>query len=168
METQRLILRKYTRNDLSDFYEYISDPKVVEFEPNKPMTLQEASDTLEWRIQSDEFIAVELKTTHKMIGNVYLGKRDFNSLELGYVFNSEFWGQGYAFESCEAITDNAFSKGIHRIYAECDPENANSWKLLERLGFVREAFFRRNVYFWTDSEGKPIWKDTFVYSKLNG
>lgn len=36
--------------------------------------------------------------------------------------------------------------------------------LLERLGFEREAHFRQNVYFWTDAEGKPIWKDTYVYA----
>ena len=30
-------------------------------------------------------IAVELKNSHKMIGNVYMGKRDFKSLEIGYV-----------------------------------------------------------------------------------
>ena len=41
----------------------------------------------------------------------------------------------------------AFSEGVHRIYAECDPCNAASWKLLERLGFTREAHFRRNVFF---------------------
>ena len=108
-----------------------------------------------------------LKETGKLIGNVYLGKREFNSLELGYVFNRSFWGQGYAKESCEAVIRKAFSEGIHWIYAECDPENPNSWKLLERLGFTREAHLRQNVSFWTDAQGKPIWKDTFIYGFLN-
>ena len=61
----------------------------------------------------------------------------------------------------------AFSHGIHRIYAECDPDNLNSWKLLEALAFQREAYFRRNVYIWKDEEDRPIWKDTYVYAKLN-
>ena len=112
-------------------------------------------------------IAVELRETGKLIGNVYLGKRDFDAMELGYVFNRGFWGQGYAQESCEAVIRKVFAEGIHRIYAECDPENPNSWKLLERLGFTREAPLRQNVYFWTDARGKPIWKDTFIYGLLN-
>ena len=58
----------------------------------------------------------------------------------------------------------AFSEGTHRIFAECDPCNISSWRLLERLGFVREAHFKQNVYFWKDNQDKPIWKDTFVYS----
>ena len=35
------------------------------------------------------------------------------------------------------------------------------------LGFQREAHFRKNVYFWRDETEKAIWKDTYVYAKLN-
>ena len=34
------------------------------------------------------------------------------------------------------------------------------------LGSEKEAYFKQNVYFWKDQQGKPIWKDTFVYSLL--
>ena len=166
-ETERLILRRYKKEDLQDLFEYLSDKDVVEYEPYKTMTFDEAKGNLEWRIGTDEMIAVELKSSHKMIGNVYLGKRDFEALEMGYVFNRNYWGKGYAAESCEALIAQAFSNGVHRIYAECDPLNENSWKLLEALGFRREAHFRKNVYFWKDENGKPIWKDTYIYAKLN-
>lgn len=167
METKRLILRRYTLNDLRDYYEYVSDDEVVRFEPYKPMTMDEAKKDLERRILSDEFIAVERKEDHKMIGNIYLGKREFNTLELGFVFNRNFWKKGYAAESCRALIAKAFEDGVHRIYAECDPANTSSWKLLERLGFDREGHLKQNVYFWTDETGRPIWKDTFIYSLLN-
>ena len=166
-ETERLILRRYTESDLTDLFEYLSNPKVVEFEPYKPMSLEEVKDNLKWRISTDEMIAVELKSNHKMIGNVYLGKREFDSLEIGFVFNETYWKQGYGKESCEKLIEEAFGRGIHRIYAECDPDNQNSWGLLEKLGFVREAYLKENVYFWKDNENRPIWKDTFIYSKLN-
>ncbi len=166
IQTQRLILRRYRSSDLYDLHEYLSDPEVVKFEPYLPMTMAQTQENLEWRISTDEMIAMELKDTGKMIGNVYLGKRDFDSLEIGYVMNRAYWGKGYAAESCNALIDRAFEKGIHRIYAECDPENTASWRLLGRLGFRREAHLRQNVYFWKDENGKPIWKDTYVYAKL--
>lgn len=166
-ETERLILRRYTADDLSDLYEYLSDEEVVRYEPYKPMSLAETKDNLNWRMSTDEMIAVELKETHKMIGNIYLGKRDFNSLELGYVFNQKFWGKGYAKEGCEAMIKHSFANGIHRIFAECDPMNISSWKLLESLGFEREAHLKQNVYFRTDEQGQPIWKDTYIYAKVN-
>lgn len=113
-ETERLILRRYKKEDVQDLFEYLSDEEVVKYEPYKPQTLDETKENLEWRIGTDEMIAVELKHSHKMIGNVYMGRRDF-----------------------------------------------------EALGFQREAHFRKNVYFWKDEAGQAIWKDTYVYAKLN-
>lgn len=166
-ETDRLILRRYCIEDLQDLYEYLSDEEVVKYEPYKPMTMKAAEENLNWRISADEMIAVELKANSKLIGNLYLGKRDFEALEMGFVFNKRYWGQGYAKESCEALIKKAFSEGIHRIFAECDPCNLGSWKLLESLGFTREAHMKQNVYFWRDEDNNPIWKDTFVYAILN-
>lgn len=166
-ETDRLILRRYCKEDIQDLYEYLSDEKVVKYEPYKPMNINEVEENLDWRISTDEMIAVELKSNNKMIGNVYLGKRDFESLEIRYVFNKQYWGQGYAKESCAALIKKAFSEGIHRVFAECDPCNLDSWKLLERLKFEREAHYKQNVYFWKDDNNSPIWKDTFVYAILN-
>lgn len=165
--TPRLILRRYREDDFDDLYEYLSDPDVLKYEPYKPMNPQEARAGLEWRISTPEMFAVQLSENKKMIGNVYLGKRDFSTLELGFVFNCKYWGQGYAKESCKALINLAFSQGTHRIYAECDPQNSASWHLLESLGFAREAFFKQNVYFWTNSDNLPIWKDTYIYSLLN-
>lgn len=167
METQRLIIRHYAEKDVDDYYEYIQKPEVVRYEPYRPMTRQEAEEKLLSRISSEEFFAVELKATGKMIGNIYFGGRECNAMEIGYVFNDQYGKQGYATEACRALIEDAFCKGIHRIYAECDPQNSNSWRLLERLGFVREGHLRQNVYFWKDDSGRPIWKDTYIYCLLN-
>lgn len=166
-ETKRLILRRYKPEDAQDLFEYLSDEAVVEYEPYRPMTFSEAEKNLAWRISTDEMIAVELKDSRKMIGNVYLGRRDFEAREIGYVFNRNYWGRGYAAESCAALIQQAFAGGVHRIYAECDPRNERSWKLLESLGFRREAHFQKNVWFWKDESGSPVWKDTYVYAKLH-
>lgn len=165
--TSRLILRNFSQDDLDDLYEYLSDEETVRYEPYRPMTMEQTRDNLSWRISTDEMIAVELANSHKLIGNVYLGKRDFDTFEIGYVFNRHYHRQGYAHESCRKVIGEAFSGGAHRIYAECDTLNESSWRLLEALGFKREAFFKSNVYFWQDENGAPIWKDTYVYSLLN-
>lgn len=166
-ETERLILRRYKEEDLQDLLEYLSDEEVVEYEPYKPMALAQVEENLRWRMGTEEMIAIEQKSSRKMIGNVYMGKRDFNAVEIGFVLNRDAWGQGYAAESCRALIRRAFSQGVHRIYAECDPHNERSWRLLEALGFCREAHHRQNVYFWKDENGAPVWKDTYVYARLN-
>jgi len=167
-KTQRLVLRRFEDRDLMDLYAYLSDPEVVRYEPYKPMTLEETRDNLAWRITAEEMIAVELKETGRLIGNVYMGKAEFGARELGYVFNRGSWGKGYASEACAAMVKSAFDSGVHRVFAQCDAENAASYRLLERLGFRREGAFRKNVYFWTDENGQPIWKDSYEYAVLNG
>lgn len=166
IETPRLILRRYRETDLEDLYSYLSDPEVVRFEPYRPMDMEETEAELKRRMASCEMTAVELKENGRLIGNVYLGEREFRSKELGFVFNREYWGKGLASESCRAVIERAFAEGAHRIYAECDPENENSWRLLEALGFQREGHLRQNVCFWTDKSGSPLWKDTYIYGKL--
>ncbi len=51
--------------------------------------------------------------------------------------------------------------------AQCNPANTASWRLLERIGFVREGHLRRNIFFRRDVEGRPIWQDTFEYGRIN-
>lgn len=166
-ETPRLILRRYRPGDLRDLFEYLSDPEVVRFEPYPPMDLAQTEENLAWRVSTGEMIAAEIKESGKMIGNIYLGKRDFEAIELGFVFNRAYWGRGLAAEGCRAMIRQAFAGGVHRIFAECDPRNENSWRLLEALGFSREGYLRQNVYFQKDADGRPIWKDTYIYAKLN-
>lgn len=102
-----------------------------------------------------------------MIGNVYCGIRAFNAREVGYIINKDDQGNGYAAEPLSAVAAETFQNGVHRVYAECDPRNTASWKLLEKVGFHREAHFRRNVFYHRDENGEPIWKDTFVYAMLD-
>ena len=94
IETDRLILRRFRGEDLADLFEYLSDETVMRFEPYRPMDMSEVIAELARRISDDEMIAVELKAGSKLIGNVYLGKRDCNALEPGYVFNRRCWGKG--------------------------------------------------------------------------
>lgn len=119
-----------------------------------------------YRVGSDEFYAIELKDTGKVIGNIYCGKRDFEAREVGYIMNKKYQRSGYASEALYAVMCECFEAGIHRIFAECDPRNTCSWKLLEKVGMVREAFFQKNIYFHKDEKGNPIWKDTYVYARI--
>lgn len=168
IETERLLLRRFIPEDLDDLCGFVSDPEVVRFEPYPPMTLEEAQASLQWRVSTQEMLAIERKDTHRVIGNVYLGKRDDEAVELGYLLRRDHWRQGYAREACEAAVRDAFASGAHRVYAQCDPDNEPSWRLLEALRFRREALLRQNVFFERREDGSPIWKDTLVYARLQG
>ena len=166
IETERLIIRKFKADDFMGLYAYLSDENVVKYEPYEPYTVAQAQREAEFRANSDEFFAVTLKSG-RLIGNLYLGKREFRSMELGFVFAAEGQGQGFATESATSLLNYAFDElGTHRVVAECNPLNMRSWRLMERLGMRREGEFRQNVYFRKDSSGNPLWQDTYQYAIL--
>ena len=167
IETERLIIRNYELKDKDDLCEYMLQRVNSEFERYPDFTAEKADSEIKYRMESDEFYAVELKDSKKVIGNIYLGKRDFNSRELGYVLNENYHRQGYITEGCIAVIEYMFKAGVHRIYAECAPQNTPSWKVMEEVGMEREAHFRKNVSFHNDDNGEPIYWDTYVYAILN-
>ena len=164
IETKRLILRPFEEADYDDLFEFLSQLEKDEFEGYPGITYENGKDHLAYRIGSDEFFAIELKETGKVIGNIYCGKRDFEAREVGYIVNKHYQKLGYASEALSAVVQEFLQNGTHRIYAECDPRNTCSWKLLEKIGMEREAFFHKNIYFHKDKNGNPIWKDTYVYA----
>ncbi|QLY40732.1 GNAT family N-acetyltransferase [Hujiaoplasma nucleasis] len=163
-ETKRLTIRNFTMDDILDYYEYLSDPEVLRFEPYKAQTMDQMENIILEDINSNNKLAVELKSSKKMIGNIYFGDIDSETKVLGYVFNKKYWNQGYAKEATKSIIDLSFKYSIQRIEARCDPLNIPSWKLLESLGFTRLSHLKKNTYFWKDKDGNPIWKDTYIYS----
>ena len=74
---------------------------------------------------------------------------------LGYVFKSDYWGQGYATEGCRAVMDYAFGQlGADRIATGTGAANERSCRLLRRLG-LRETG-QSTGSFWKTPDGDPI------------
>lgn len=164
--TERLVIRPFDKGDGPGLYRYLSDPQVVFYEPYEAFTPEEAAAEAERRAENPAFYAVALNDG-RLIGNLYLGLEEYNACELGYVFNRDYWGRGYAFEAASAILGYAFNvQKAHRVFAMCNPDNENSWRLLERLGMRREGCLIKNVYFKKDGNGEPVWQDTFIYAVL--
>jgi RimJ/RimL family protein N-acetyltransferase len=166
IETDRLIIRYFAETDGPDLYEYLSKEDVVKYEPYRTYSYEEAVTEAGRRARDKNFYAVSLKTG-KVIGNLYFSKGEFDTWEMGYVFNNDFWGKGYAFESVKEMISHLFENyGARRIIAMCNPLNERSWKLLERLGFRHEGTLLKNVYFFLDEAGNPMWQDTYEYGIL--
>ena len=70
IKTQRLIIRKFVPSDWRDLLEYLSDPRVVKYEPYEPINKQQSIEIAKSHSESDQFWAVCLK--NKVIGNIYL------------------------------------------------------------------------------------------------
>jgi RimJ/RimL family protein N-acetyltransferase len=170
LTTERLILRRFTEEDTQDLYEYLSREEVVHYEPYGVFDYESARKEAVRRASDDSFWAVCLQDTGKLIGNIYFQHKEpaeFMTWEIGYVFNPDHSGQGYATEAAAGMIRYGFQElHAHRIVAECNVLNVPSWKLLERLSMRREATYLSVAFFKRDEEGSPIWFDAYSYGIL--
>lgn len=167
MKTNRLLIRKFLPDDWQDLFEYLSQEEVVKYEPYDVFTEEQTRQEAINRSNNSDFWAVCLQDTGKLIGNIYLAKQEFDTWELGYVFNKNYQGSGFATEAARALIEDLFvNQCAYRIIAMCNPQNTASWKLLERLGMRREGHLIKNIWFFKDESGNPIWQDTYEYAIL--
>jgi ribosomal-protein-alanine N-acetyltransferase len=80
--------------------------------------------------------------------------------ELGYALAQAHWGHGYMTEMLCELLQFALEMQLHRLTADTDPNNQPSLRLLERLGFRREGYFREHHFV----QGEP--QDSIMYGLL--
>ena len=90
METERLLIRRFNPDDWQDLFENLSQEAVVEYEPYEVFSEEASKQEAVRRSEDKNFWAVCLKDNGKLIGNIYLSKQDFDTWELGYVFNENY------------------------------------------------------------------------------
>ncbi|OGO35848.1 MAG: GNAT family N-acetyltransferase [Chloroflexi bacterium RBG_16_57_11] len=158
LETTRLILRRFTNDDLEPFLAYRSDPEVSRYQGwSEPYTRDMAEEFIRDLVirqpgEPGEWFqwAIELRASGEMIGDCafYLLERDPRQAEIGVTLSRAHQGSGYAREAIERLMEYLFGElGLHRVCANCDPENKPAWQILERMGFRREAHFIENLWF---------------------
>jgi RimJ/RimL family protein N-acetyltransferase len=167
--TKRLILRRYTHDDLSDVLEFASQPSVARVTSgNIDATEEGVGRYIELQNSYQPFekdkvfdLAIERKEDGVVIGLLGFICRDHLQGEIGWALGVEYRGQGYATEAARALIAYGFkSLDLHRIHADTSIGNTASWRLMERLGMKREAHLREVVY----QEGK--WLDRYIYGVL--
>ncbi|MBI9011392.1 MAG: GNAT family N-acetyltransferase [Clostridiales bacterium] len=169
-ETERLLIRRFELEDAEDIYDYLSKEEVVKYEPYDILKPCEKEEEARYRKESDRFLAVVLKSSGKVIGNLYyvhVEPEHFLTWEFGYVFHSDYWHKGLATEATEGLLSYLFNKkNAHRVIAKCNPKNSASWRLLERLQMRKEAEFKEAAYFVKKEDGSPDWHDAYLYAIL--
>ena len=152
IETERLILRKFTLADAAAAFEMNSDPEVLKYIPSEPCkSIEETRELLERTTLKDYEIhgygrhAIELKSSGKLIGFTGLKlEQDIDGVDLGYRLNRKYWGNGYGYEAAAPFIDVAFKEmKLPILYGSAMKENQASIKILQKLGMT----YRRQELF---------------------
>jgi RimJ/RimL family protein N-acetyltransferase len=170
LETERLVLRDFVKEDWERVLEYQSDPQYLRYNAWKGRTPEAVQEFVGWFLAHQQQeprikfqLAIVLKSNNLLIGNCGVRKDQFDSVEadIGYELDPKHWNRGYATEAAGAIVDFGFSHfGVHRIWAACVADNVGSAHVLEKLGMKLEGRFRENRYY------KDRWWDSLYYAIL--
>ena len=152
LETSRLYLRKIQKNDDILISEILQDIDVM-YAWEHAFSNDEVADWINenrMRYEKDGYgyWAVIHKMSDRLIGVCGLLKEqaDYeNYVGLGYIFNKDYWGRGYALESASACVDYAFhTLKVKELTAQIRPNNLPSRKVAEKLGMeVKKEFIKR-------------------------
>lgn len=170
IETDRLILRPFRKGDAADLFAYLRAPTAPCFLSLKLADMAAAEIEVRKRALDEGCVAICLKETGQVIGDLFGGAGDEDEDEttsVGWNLNPQFGGQGYAFEAARALFDHLFrAKGFRRLYAYVEDHNRPSQRLCEKLGMRREGLFVEFVSFTNDDAGNPIYENTMQYAIL--
>jgi len=142
IETNRLLLRRFTEDDASLLYELNLDPEVIRYTHDPIADAEHAKKILRDVILPQYVLyhhgrwAVHLKSDLEFIG--WCGLKylsETNEVDLGYRFRKKFWGKGYATEGGLACIAYGFNQlNLRRIVARALPGNLASVRVLEKCG----------------------------------
>ncbi|UII20228.1 GNAT family N-acetyltransferase [Fulvivirga ligni] len=171
LATERLLLRSFQLSDAPSIYELRTDKAVMKYMDSDDHASQEESERfVQNNINAYEkgdgvFWVIEDKVSKQFIGDVSFWKLDKHNSrgEIGYILLPAFWGKGLMHEALQAVLHFGFdAMDLHSVEANINPENEPSRKLLLKLGFVKEAYFRENYFY------NGHYLDSEIYSLLAG
>ncbi len=169
LETKRLIIRPITIDDRNEIFNYRRDKETNKFQGWIPENLEDVEVFIQkTSAQINEpntwfqMVIVD-KETQRIVGDIGIHFMDSDSkqVEIGFTLSKDFQNRGFATESLKKVIDYLFNDlNKHRIIASIDPDNAKSIRLVERIGFRKEAHFVESLLI----NGK--WVDDLIYALL--
>ena len=153
IETQRLILRELTMNDLEALHAILSDPETMKHYP-APFTRDKTVRWIQWNLENYATYgfglwAVVLKDENRFIGDCGITMQNIEGNmvpEIGYHIHKAFTGKGYATEAAQACRDHAFRVlKLPKVYSYMKYTNMASQKVAIKNGMKLISEFEDEV-----------------------
>lgn len=161
------MLRPIDAEDDEQIFAYRSDSEANKFQGWIPKKLDDVKEFIsknprEYNQPETWFQLVIIeKSTNKIVGDLGLHFIGIHQCEIGCTLAKDHQGKGLATEALKGVINHIFNDlEKHRIVASIDPLNIGSIKLMERLGFRKEAHFKKSLLI------NGEWVDDIVYALL--
>jgi ribosomal-protein-alanine N-acetyltransferase len=150
LQTERLILRRFTVDDAEEFFPLASHPDILRYTGELPKkSVAEVRQLLlersihDYEVYGYGRMACVEKSTGRLIGFSGLKYVDeLKDVDIGYRFLPDCWGKGYATESARILMQEGIRAfRFKRIIGMAEPENVGSTNVLKKLGLAFERNF---------------------------
>jgi RimJ/RimL family protein N-acetyltransferase len=161
LQTPRFVLRELTRADARPLFPAFSDPDVMRWWSRGPFASE--AELEDWLVpetgwEQGRSWAIADNASSLAFGRMVAIDRGDGVSEIGYLLVPTRQRQGIAREALGAlITHLIFSEKRRRIFADVDPDNVASIRLLERLGFTLEGRLRQHCTTHLGRRDSLIW-----------
>ncbi len=126
-----------------------------------------------WQVKENYWNALMITSndSDEVAGEILFRLEDLEHqrVELGYRIAPDSMQKGLASSACDLLIDYLFSTfKFHKIVAKCDPENVGSYKVMEKVGMVREAYFKSHFKIgdkWTDQLDYGILREDWLRNR---
>jgi len=163
-EHQRLCLRPRRESDAEALFPTMSHPDSMRYWSSAPFTslsdLRKSFSPAENDNSNWKTLAITKLDSDIAIGFVAYSQKRKGVFEIGYLIAREELGNGYGREAVGMLVSQLFEEGQRRVFADVDPDNRGSIKLLETLGFKLEGRLRAE---WETHIGI---RDSLIYGLL--
>ena len=150
LETDRLIFRDWTKQDLASFHAICSDPAVMQFVGDgEPWSEEKTKLWIESSIESARTHgycrwALVLKATSELIGFCGFVPTE-DGPEIGWRLAKRYWGMGLATEAATRVLKQGFADlGFPAVLALVQSPNRASIRICEKLGMTFNRRFSRS------------------------
>lgn len=150
IKTERLIIRKFKKEDVDDQFEVVSDAKVAEYSDFEPYSSKiDVLKSIETAIQDYDTYeacwAIEERKTHKVIGHIRMINTSIKNKQctLLWALNQKYWGQGYSEEILKSMIKYLFEEHpFDIIIVKYYSDSAFLNPILENVGMKKDAVLR--------------------------
>ena len=150
LETERLILRKFTEQDIEALFVILRDEEVNKFLPWYPVkSMEETKRFYEERYASKYAqpqayaYAICLREDKYHIGYIKVDMEEHH--DLGYGLRKEFWHQGIVSEAAKAVVEQVKKDGLPYITATHDINNPHSGGVMKKIGMKYQYSYEERV-----------------------
>lgn len=147
LETDRLILRRYIDSDIDALYNIITDKRLSTYIKFPTLTKEEELEYIrKCMVEADnsknERWIIERKEDNEVVGNIEVNSinKKHNYCNVGYTVRYDYWGNGYAFEALEKVSDYLLDSGYYLVECSCNEKNIQSKKVMLKAGFKKDGY----------------------------